>query len=247
MWAAAFRPAVDFPCPLVERRFRVAAGVKFLSPMQSDVNEVRRDILDQRPFPCCVGYDHRDVVLAHQRNKIRSFKRRVSHFQRMTDRHLRNRLQCGTDSQLRVVAMSQFFRRGAVSRQQLEEGFKPLPVVMEVWWQLPKQRPELFSQFKNPRGKKVRQRRLRVFETREMRQISTALDRKNEILRRRLAPSPETRRPLQSVESPVDLNRVYLPRRVLQLPPVRQPHRVKHPPPRWVSPTRNPDPNILHR
>ena len=62
----------------MEFRIRVGADVKLLSAVQTDVGEIRSEILGVRPFSGGIRKHERDVVPPQQREKLRHKKRRVS-------------------------------------------------------------------------------------------------------------------------------------------------------------------------
>jgi hypothetical protein len=78
-----------------------------------------------------------------------------------------------------------------------------------------------------------------------VRDEAPALDGEDEVVRRLRVPGLVAFRGLQRVERSVDLDRVDLPRRVLQFPLLRPLRRIKRASPRAVRPTRNADARLL--
>ena len=57
--------------PALERLVAITAGVEFLVAMQAQIDEVGRQVLEQRPAVGCVGDDERDTVATQQRDELR--------------------------------------------------------------------------------------------------------------------------------------------------------------------------------
>src|SRR5690606_33561703 len=72
--------------PARQRRFGIATGVKLLFPMQSQVDEIGRYILAQRPFPRCVRYDQGGAIMPQQLDKGGIDEAVVANFNGVTQR-----------------------------------------------------------------------------------------------------------------------------------------------------------------
>ncbi|MCY1238914.1 hypothetical protein D9M72_516750 [compost metagenome] len=72
-------PGLDARGPAVERGIAVTAGVELLVAMKADVDEVGREVFDERPPPGRVGDHQRHAVAAQQCDEIRVDKARVTH------------------------------------------------------------------------------------------------------------------------------------------------------------------------
>ena len=70
-------PRADLARPRVERAIGVAALVKLHVAVQPYINEVRGDVLEQRPLASRVRDYQRDLVLAQQRDEFRLRKAHV--------------------------------------------------------------------------------------------------------------------------------------------------------------------------
>src|SRR4051794_8053077 len=93
--------------------------------------------------------------------------------------------------------------------------------------ELPEDRPELSFEIEQSGGEEVRQRRIDIAKLQVVSQVLVTLYRERESRRRRVAPAGVALRPLQRIERPVDLDRIELPRRVVELIRLAQPLRIE--------------------
>ena len=85
----------------------------------------------------------------------------------------------------------------------------PEPAALaEAMAKLQEDRPELFFQLQNTRGEEVRQRQFNILKTLHVRDVLSAFDGEDEIVRRLLVPLGETFRALQGIERAVDFDRI---------------------------------------
>src|SRR6185369_5157774 len=135
-------------------------------------------------------------------------------------------------------------RRLSCSRQQLEERVEALQIEWPLWRELPQNRAELVLELEHARGEEVCERRLDVAQLLHVGDEARALDREHEPRGRLGVPARKRIGTLEAVERAVDLDRVELPARVLELAPVCEPFGIEHAPPVGVRPTRDPDPDL---
>jgi len=134
----AARPPFDF-------RRAVGTVVELLGAVQSAIDEVRREIHQQRPVHG-VGADQRDVVLAQQVNERRIAEAFVPNLHGVTDRPVSGTTQPRPRLEAMVVLAPAGGGLAGIARQELEEGRKLLAVEAEVGWKLPEDRTELGTQ-----------------------------------------------------------------------------------------------------
>src|SRR5262249_2341550 len=121
------------------------------------------------------------------------------------------------------------------SRQLLEKGGDILRLEFLAGVELPKYRPELLSQFRNPAGEEALDRRACPCKHAALGGGARRLDRKDEIIRRFACPFSKARPRLGTVEGAVDLNRGHLAAGIFELARLRQARRIELAAP-WLEP-----------
>jgi hypothetical protein len=132
-------------------------------------------------------------------------------------------------------------RLGGGAREDGEKIFEHLLVEARHRRKLPQDGAQLWAQLEKSRGQEVGQRRFDAAQLEHVRDVTAALDRKHESLRRMFRPLSVAGRPLQRIERAIELDRGENARGVFQLARLRQPARVEVAPPRRVAPARNAD------
>jgi hypothetical protein len=168
----------------------------------------------------------------------------MPYFQRVAERRRPARAERDAPVQKRRVAPCQ--ARGLVvgSRQELEELLQPSGVEAEARRQLPENGPELFFQLQHAGRKEIRQARVGIFQSLEVRDEATALERKHEAFGRRVTPGAVTLWPLQRVERAVHLDRVERAAGKSELLLDPDALGIKNAPPGLVAPARDADPHL---
>src|SRR4051812_16898697 len=167
--------------------------------------------------------------------------------ERITDRKRFSYFQPGGRLKLFIVTTTEPRRCPGVSRQQGKKFLQALSIESEIRRQLPQNRPELFAQGEDTRSEKICQRFLNVAQLFHVCNKTRRLNAKQELRWRLSVPTLVAGRQLQRVERSVDLHGVECSAGELQLTPLSQVRRVKFPAPAWVTPTRDPDPQLAVR
>ena len=213
--------------------------------MQSDVDQVRGDLVEHRPGARRVGHHHADPVRAQHLAELRGPERLVPHLehvpQRLVDRSGRVGALLEPGGLVTVPGQLGGVRR--TPGQRVEEVREALRVEGRLRRQLPQHRTEAGTQRQHAAGEEVGQRDLRVREPLHVRDEPGTLDREHEVVRHRVRPGAPARRSLQRVERPVDLDRRQPAGGVLELTALWQAGRVEHAPPTGVAPARDADPD----
>src|SRR5690606_21433439 len=226
--------------PELQSRLVIAARIDLLRAVQTDVDEIRGHILEQRPFHA-VGHDERHLVIAQQLDELFAAKAWVAHLQRMKDRPHR---PLGRPSRLLrppVVAAGQTLRRRRVTRQQVQKPLEPGSIELLARGKLPQEWAELLLKTQNTRGEEVGERQLHIYQPLHMGDEPAALDREAKAVRCLDVPLAKERRALQRVEGAVYLDRGETLTRILELAPLRQPLGVEVAAPRGISPAGDAD------
>ncbi len=207
--------------------------------MQAHVDEVRRDVLVQRPGVGRVRHHPGDAVLAQQPDEVGRDETLVPHFHGMADASVAARLQAGASFQALVMPAGDL--RGLMGglRQHPEEGLEHLGVETHRGRELPEDGPQLLAQLEQARGEEVGQRRVDVAQLEHVRDVAAALDREDEAGRRVRGPGRIAGRPLQRIEGAIELQRRKHARGVLQLAPLREAGRIEVAAPGRVAPARD--------
>src|SRR6185437_6964963 len=133
------------------------------------------------------------------------------------------------------------FRR--VARQRAEKRVETSLVEGKIGWELPENRPQLFSQPQYARSKEIGERNLDVAQLLHVSDETAALDGEDEFLGSGGVPSGEQFRPLQGIERSIDLDRRESGASVSEFVLLPQFFRVENTAPRCIAPTGNSNPN----
>ena len=200
-------PRVDPGGPAVERRIAVAAGVQLLVAVQSHVDEVCRQVLEQGPPACRVRHDERDPVAAQEGDERRVDKARMSNLDGMAHGSLAVDRPVASALHPRVVMASDRLCRRGVLRQQLEERLESGGIESQLRRELPEHGSELGAQAEDARSHEIGERCADVVQLQHVRDVPRTLDGENEVIRRRVVPGRIGCRPLQRIEGAVDFDR----------------------------------------
>lgn len=176
--------------------------------MESDVDEVCRDVFQQRPSMRRVGHHQPDALAPQQGDECRVHEAGMAHFDGMPQGACRRLDQPGSGAgDAIVVRLCQLERGSGVTGQPADEILETLGVECQLRRQLPKHRPELAPQCQHARGEEVRERRARVAQLLHVGDETRPLHGENEVRRRLVMPLLPCGRPLQRIERAVDLDR----------------------------------------
>src|SRR4051812_27472456 len=129
--------------------------------------------------------------------------------------------------------------------EQLEEVREPLLVPSEVGRKLPEDRPQFFPKREDARGQEVCERRLDIPQFFHVCDETRSLDAEYESGRRFRVPALITRRSLERVKRPIDLDRIKGMARKFELLPVGELFRIKNAAPAGIGPTGDSDVQVV--
>src|SRR3569833_1262803 len=176
-------PVPNPPRPTFEGGIAVAASIKFLVTMQSQVYEVRGQVVYQRPQSRGLGNDEGHVMCLQEIHEGGGEETLVTDFDRMPHDPIFIDAQAGTSLHPRRAPPGQGAGRTGVPWQQLEERLQPAAVILEGRRQLPEYRAELLAQIENSGGEEIRERLAHFAQLAHVCDEPSAFDCKNKVRR----------------------------------------------------------------
>src|SRR5207302_5495869 len=138
----AVAPGAYTPGPLRDLSGTVGAVIELLGAVQAAIDEVRREIHQQRPIDR-VGADQCDVVRAQQLDEGGVTEALVPHLHGVADGPINAAAQPRARLQPEVMSATAGDGLFGVARQKVEEPLELLAVEMEVGRKLPEDRAQL--------------------------------------------------------------------------------------------------------
>lgn len=167
--------------------------------------------------------------------------RRVADFQRVAWRDNSKRFKGGAACGFLVLGTG-VLGVGGVPGEEFEKFLVLLPVGRDGQRRLSKEGAKFFSEIMDAGCEKVSERHKWLLQPENVAEVEPAFDGEIKVFWRRTVPSAETGRLLERLKSAVDLNRVYLRRRVFQLLLLLEIWRIELPALRWVGSARDASP-----
>src|SRR6266480_6586496 len=128
--------------------------------------------------------------------------------------------------------------------QQLKKPPEAFFVPTKVWWKLPENRAQFFSECENAGSKEICQRHFNLAQFFHVGDETPAFDGEEKFFRCFLVPASIARRSLQRIERTVDLNGIKCTRGELQFATMRQFFWIKDAAPARIIPAGNANANL---
>src|SRR6187402_617260 len=233
---ASTPPGVDALSPSVELFLAVSTCIKLFTSVQAAINKVRCDIHEQRPFHC-VRHDKTDLLPAQKRDELFAGKALMAYLHGVPYRKIFIDTCPVSAVETLIMLARKFCGLPLGARKHIDELSQNLRVKPEVWWELPKDRPQFRAELQNTLREEVCQRRLNIAQLLHVRDEARSLDCELKIIRRLRRPFGKALRLLQRVERTVELNCWEGVRGKLKLTSLSELLRIKDAAPTFVSPT----------